>query len=113
MKFIILEKKESFLEGFHPNGIEVGDVSIRGFVKENPKVGTQFILYNSEEKVCAWTSEVEEYKHPYIKTKNSLYIIKNEEDSYKCNNCQSIFTKSIVVNEEHSCPFCLSNDIKL
>ena len=106
--YIILEKIKSKLD-FHPNGIEIGDRTIRGYMKEEPKIGQQLYLYDKFGRVDAWTSKVINFNESYIETENSTYAINYEN---YCSDCYEVFFKNMVINEEHVCPKCFSDNIK-
>lgn len=108
MKYVILEKIKSKLD-FHPNGIEIGDRTIRGYMKKEPQIGQQLYLYDMFDRICSWTSKVISFDENQIETQNSKYIINYEN---YCEECYKTFFKNIVINEEHVCPKCFSNNIK-
>lgn len=108
MKYIVLEKiKDKVYNGMHPNGINVGDFSIKGFPRKPLTVGEQFIL---DTHYPSWTSKVVSFTDEIIETENSTYKI---HYLHVCNDCTVAFLKSKVVAEEHCCPKCFSTNFKI
>ena len=85
-KYIILEK----LDGKNNQSIRIGGKDVQGYCLHEPKIGEQFMLYNSptdvvigsaiipkEDLLVAWTSQVREVDldNNIIKTANSTYKI--------------------------------------
>ncbi len=89
--YIILEKiEDKKFEGFHPNGINVGNNLIRGYYKEPVEIGKQLFLYSKEiifegttfpsSPTCR-TSKVEklDIENMLLETMNSIYKITIKE----------------------------------
>lgn len=109
MQYVILEKTKSKLDIPHPNFVEVGNRSIRGYLLEGKlKIGEQLYLYDRHGRVISWTSKVLKFTSSEIETNNSIYTINYE--TY-CEDCNEIFFNNIVINEEHCCPKCFSDNI--
>jgi hypothetical protein len=109
MKYIILEKIKSKLNWFHPNGVEAGSLEIRGWLSSPITVGEQLVLTDTLGRPFSWTSTVESFTDTEIHTKNSIYKI---HEGLFCENCQKLLIKTIVVNEEHCCPNCISTNVE-
>jgi len=111
MKYIVLEKiKDKVYDNDHPNGVNVGSTVVRGLAIDPIVIGKQFLLYNNVGMPFSWTSKVLSFTDTIIETKNSTYKIHYMK---KCNGCNTLIYKTVVVAEEHCCPHCLSTDIKI
>ena len=80
--FLVKEESIRYKNG-HPNGVNVGSV-LQGYAVEEPKIGHQFILIDSEFDPLSWTSSIVAYdeKKKLLTTRNSVYKIYTEKEFF-------------------------------
>lgn len=78
--YIVLEKiKDKRFNGFHPNGIDVGNTEIRGYYLNEIKEGEQLFLYSRKTTsyYSGKTSPIVKYdkENELLETANSVYKV--------------------------------------
>ncbi len=82
-KYIKLTKLEDLkFEGFHPNGVNVGNTTIQGICIDEPKIGESLFLHSGLGYSQCWTSKVVSFDKDemLLTTKNSIYKIEIHEE---------------------------------
>ncbi len=77
-KYVKLTKLEDLkFNGFHPNGINVGNTDIQGICVDEPKEGEAFIMQAGFGYGTCWTSAVVSFDEEtmLLTTKNSVYKV--------------------------------------